>query len=572
MITWDEINLKGKVSGTIKTTCPVCSSSRKKQKEPCLSVNIDKGLAKCWHCEEIGIRDYKESKEYDLPDQEWRNYTKLQNKTVKWFAERGISQSTLIECKITEEKHYQPAAQKEMNNIVFNYFEGDTLINKKYRSGQKHFTQEKNAKKIFYGINDIIGEKECYIVEGEMDKLSFWEIGIKNCISVPNGANDTSNYFESCEKYMSDIERFFIAVDMDDQGRKLEQDIIKRLGKHKCSRVNFKNKDANDDLIESKLLLEESVKNKTIYPVDGTFTASNILDDILSLYRNGYEQTISPANNFSEFSKSFSVIPGQLTTVTGIPSHGKSSFIEWYVLNMVNDLGKKVSFYSPEHFPMSLHQSTLIEKVTGKSFMHRNNRVSELSISKYSEWSENKIYLTVPEKAILPDWDWVFNKFEEQIFRYSIDLFVIDAWNKVKLKTGTLTEMNEVLARLTLFCQMHNVNIFLIAHPTKMRKNEETGKFQIPTLYDVKGTGDFYDQTHNGLTVYRDFEEGFTKVIVTKIKFRHQGKQGSEIIFNFDDDSGRFYESGSIADRDNWLKEKTQSSIPYDGFDADVGF
>ena len=82
---------------------------------------------------------------------------------VKFFKERGISQKTLIDCRITEEKFYQPRLGKEVNNIVFNYFYGVTLLNKKFRSSTKDFAQCKNAKKVFYGINDIEGEKECYI-------------------------------------------------------------------------------------------------------------------------------------------------------------------------------------------------------------------------------------------------------------------------------------------------------------------------------------------------------------------------------------------------------------------------
>lgn len=546
MINWQDIDLKGKVKGNHKFICPSCSHNRKKKSDPCLSVNIDKGVAKCWHCEEISIRDYVEKKDYEAPDQQWRNYTSLSDSTVKWFKSRGISQKTLIDCKITEEKHWQPAKNKEMNNIVFNYFEGERLVNKKYRSGSKDFTQTKNAKKIFYGINDVIGEDSCYIVEGEMDKLALWEIGVKNCVSVPNGAKDDSDYFENCENYLQSINNFYISVDMDEPGRQLEQSLIKRLGKHRCFRIHFKGKDANEDLISSPLVLEESLKRPVPYPVDGTFTAHDIYDEIEELYDKGYDKGIDAGPAFKRFNEAFTIIPGQLVTITGIPSHGKSNFIEWYVINLIRVKGLRASFYSPEHFPMKLHQSLLAEKVIGKPFMRDVNgvaRMSKAELKEYSEWSRDKIYLTIPEDSKIPDWDWLFNKFREQLYRYNIDLFVIDAWNKVKLKNGTLLEMNEVLASLTLFCQQHNVNVLLIAHPTKMRKDEKTGEYLIPTLYDVKGTGDFYDQSHCGLTIYRNFgEDDYIKAVVTKVKYKHQGKLGETILFKYNLANGRFYE------------------------------
>ena len=175
MIDWNKIDTKGKnpkANGEIQTLCPNCSHTRKKKTDKCLSVNIETGVAKCWNCEDTSFREKKSKAiSYDLPPQKWENHTSISDKVVKFFKGRGISQKTLIECRITEEEYYQPQLSKKTNNIVFNYFYGITLLNKKFRSAEKAFTQCKNAKKVFYGINDLEGEKECYIVEGEMDKL-----------------------------------------------------------------------------------------------------------------------------------------------------------------------------------------------------------------------------------------------------------------------------------------------------------------------------------------------------------------------------------------------------------------
>lgn len=545
MIKWELIKAK-RNSGKEKTVCPACSHNRKKKTDPCLSVNHEKGVAKCWNCDEISIRDIKPQKQYKLPPQQWTNHTVLSDQMVKYFSKRGISQQTLIDCKVTEEVAYQPAQKKEMNCIVFNYFEGEKLVNKKFRSGNKDFTQVSGAKKMFYGINDVITENECFIVEGEIDKLSLWELGIKNCISVPNGANDVE-VFENCEEYIRSIEKFYIAVDMDEPGQHLEQELIKRLGKHKCQRVHFKNKDANEDLVEAFHVLQTSLENLTEYPVDGTFSAKDVKNEIYDLYDNGFEKVIKlDKGHFKGFADTFAFLRSQLTVVTGIPGHGKSNFIEWFVLYLIIEYNFKASFYSPEHFPMQQHHMIMSEKVMGKSSEKgAYDRMKKSELAEYIKWSEGKIFLTMPKKAVIPGWDWVFERFEEQIYRHGIDVFVIDAFNKVKLKTGTLLEMNEVLARLTLFCQMHNVSVFLIAHPTKMKKEEGTDRYIMPTLYDVKGSGDFYDQTHNGLTVYRVFSddpmEQYTKVVATKLKFRHQGEAGKETAFKFNRDNGRYY-------------------------------
>ena len=535
MINWNDINLKNRSNGKLKTVCPACSHNRKNKKDPCLSVSIDQGLANCWNCGEVSVRDLKKKDDYKLPNQQWTNYTKISDKLVKWFKdERNISQQTIIDCKITEEEYYQPALFKKVNNIVFNYFEGAVLVNKKYRSGNKKFTQTAGTRKILFGLNHIIGCDEIYIVEGEMDKLAFWEAGYKNCVSVPNGAKDLSDYFEECEAYLKDVKKVFIAVDTDEDGKNLERELIKRFGKWRCARIEFDGeKDANDLLKKGILSLQKAIENPNHYPVDGTFTAEDIKDDLLDYYDNGMEECPAPKSpNFAELNKVFKIMMGQLTVVTGIPSHGKSNFIEDYVINIIHDYKYKASFYSPEHFPMKLHHGVLAEKVIGKPFEHAfrdNPRMTKEDIDTYIKWSKDKIYITYPEKGETVNWKWLLDKFKEQLFRYGIDIFVIDAFNKVKRnKPDSLGEINDVLSDLCQFAQAYNVHVFLIAHPVKMQKDNKTGLYAAPTLYDVKGSGDFRDQAHNGLCVYRYFDnaqsEGFTEVINLKTKFKNSAK------------------------------------------------
>jgi len=575
MINWSDIKIKANATGNIKTTCPSCSHTRKKKNDPCLSVNIEKGVARCWNCDDVSFKNRHEANKFDLPPQNWMNYTSLSDGMVKWFKSRGISQKTLIECKVTEEKYYQPAKNKEVNNLVFNYFYGDMLVNKKFRSADKYFTQCKNAKKVFYGINDIEDFNECYIVEGEMDKLSLWEAGVKNCISVPNGANDLNDIFETCEDELKKIEKFYISVDNDEAGQKLEKALINRLGKWKCSKIEFKHgKDANDELQSGLNNLLDALDSPVHYPIDGTFTALDIQDEIFDLYDNGDEETIKPlGETWQEFNSIFSILMGQLTVVTGIPSSGKSNFIEFYVLELIKDFNLKASFYSPEHLPMKKHHEVLSEKVIGKPFAENDytQRMSKKELNEYIEWTKDKVYLTVPEKGDMVDWDWILEKFKEQCFRYGINIFVIDAFNKIKRKNGeSLAEISEILGRLALFCQAYNIHVFLIAHPTKQKKNEQ-GEYDPPDLYSVKGSGDFRDQTHNGLCVHRIYGSTEREVAIfnLKAKFKNQGSDriGESVVMKYNLNNGRYFTHRE--DNESWLKvdtkeiafNKTESSL-----------
>lgn len=555
---FDLIQVRGNHSGFKKTTCPVCSETRKKKKDPCLAVWFDTGFAKCYNCGTLSFKEENtfkiEKKQYTMLDNKWKNYTTLSDALVQFiWKERNISQNTLNQFGITEEKQYQPAKQKEMNNIVFNYFEGENLVNKKYRSATKDFTQVKGGKPILYNINSIIGESTVYICEGEFDVLAMYEIGIKNAVSLPNGANDNDEYWINSEIYLKDIKKFVIATDNDEKGIEIREKIAQRLGRYRCVYLEFKGKDANDDLKSGELI--KTIKNERRFNIGGTFTSFDMLDNILRLHENGFPDTISPRKKcFGNLKDNFSIMMGQLTTITGIPSHGKSSFLDWYLLNLVQEYGFKASIYSPEHMPLELYISKHIRLAVGKP-SYGQNGIEDTDIYRYVGWSKEKIYYTTQQQDETGDWDWLLNKMTEQMFTYGINIFVIDAWNKVSMPKGLSGKegIDTILTRLTMFCQRNNVHIFLVAHPTKMKKDEK-GNYEMPTLYDVSGSADFKNQTHNGATIYRVWENeatgegGYTLFSNQKTKFDFQGEIGSIVKFNYHIPSGRYYVDGVTPD------------------------
>jgi twinkle protein len=83
---------------------------------------------------------------------------------------------------------FSPAAGAQTNALVFPYMRDGELVNIKYRGSDKSFWQIKGAEKIMFGLDDIVGAREIVIVEGEMDKLALEQAGIKNVVSVPDGA------------------------------------------------------------------------------------------------------------------------------------------------------------------------------------------------------------------------------------------------------------------------------------------------------------------------------------------------------------------------------------------------
>lgn len=573
---WEQIEVSGSRTGDKVTTCPVCSHTRKKKKDKCLSVSFTLGKAYCHHCGAVSFEDNERQsqgvKVYELPNQDWHNYTALSDNLVKWCEDtRRIKQSTLMHFGVTEEKQYIPQVGKEQNCIVFNYFEGGKLVNKKYRDGKKNFTQSKGGKPIFYNINSIVGSERVYIVEGEFDVLALYEAGIKNAISLPSGANDNDDYWQNSKDYLNEVKEFIIAVDNDDKGLLIREKIAHRLGKYRCKFIEWKGKDANDDLLSGELI--NSLSNEQRFPVDGTFNFKNLESNIYDLYEKGIPKTMKLTKPcFGNIGDVFSTMSGQMTVVTGIPSHGKSNFLEWYLLNLIDEHDVKLSVFSPEHNPMELHMTNFIQKAVGKPFfgdVDGVKRIDKEDIERFGKWSENRLYLTGGGAGETVDWDWIIEKFKEQVFTFGINIFVVDAWNKVQMPKGLQGKegIDSTLTRLTAFCQQNNVQLFLVAHPTKMKKNDR-GEYELPQLYDVSGSADFRNQTHNGFSVYRNFktdeDEGSTDFYNLKTKFQFQGEIGGGVKFRYHLPTARYYVDGCAPYLFDLTKGGQVSPIDYD--------
>lgn len=551
ILEWSKLDLKGKTSGVIHTTCPDCSEGRKKKSDKCVKINISLGLAKCFHCGALFFKDSSEKKQneisvkYNLPEQKWHNYSNLSDNLVKWFENRGIKQMTLIENNITEESCFFSQKAQKMGSIVFNYFEGEVLVDKKYRSRDKDFAGTKNAKKIFYGLNDIIGADEVYIVEGEIDKLSFWQIGVKNVMSLPNGANDNDAVWINCEKYLRDVKKFYIATDNDEAGEKVSELIAQRLGRYRCERLMYFGKDANEDLVSG--VLEKSIYNTKKYPVAGTYGIDDLWDQMLIDLEAGPPLQLKPKRDWAiDLNNIFCMLESQLSVGTGIPSHGKSTFTDWYLLNISQDYNKKISWFSPEHGSNNKYMAKIASKAIGKHF---DKATPELR-NEFREWARERLYLTSADMGIAPTWDWIFETFKEQMLIYGVNIFVVDAFNKLELPKGEeRQQIKVVLSKLSNFCIQYNVNVILVAHPTKMQK-DQSGVYEIPDLYSVSGSADFRNQTHNGYCIYRYFgEEERTVFANLKVKDTdYQGEIGAMVEFDYNVTNGRYHKRGSLPD------------------------
>jgi len=543
----DKFNQYGLEEGKTQGVCPLCSIDRKpsNQKTKCSSYDWERGLGTCHNCNStFQLHTYERKgsseKEYIRPTEV--NIAPIENTKVEdWFKSRGISKKSIQDLKISEGKEWMPQTQQAENTIKFNYFMGEQLINIKYRDARKNFKLYKGAEKVFYNINNIVGYDTCIIVEGEMDVLSFHEAGIRNSISVPNGATLNSNnldYLDNCIDYFDDKQKIILAVDKDEPGQALQQELVRRLGAEVCFLIDFQDcKDANEYLLKyGKKELHALVLQAKAVPLENVTTFRDIEGEITDFVKNGFKRGYQVG--LSNFDSIFSTYTGQFITVTGIPSSGKSDFVDQMVVGYNQNYDWKTAFASPENAPTYLHAHKLMRKVWQD--MPRKDDIGTDKWNAVADHVNDNFFFIDMERYTL---DSVLRKGAELVKRKGIKCLVIDPFNKVRDVDSKLEDVNrytmEYLSKIEIFAKKYDVLVFVVAHPTKMYK-DANGKMEEPTMYNIKGGGEWYDASYHGILVHRDYENKTVKAKVLKVKFQNLGENGAECHFKWEHRSGCF--------------------------------
>ena len=543
--TVEEYNVHKIKEGSKTSTCPVCSEGRKKKADKCMSVFWDTGLGQCNHCgETTQLHTFKKKESVKV-------YVKPKEKQVLspysvpfleyMLSVRSINESTLKRFKITEQAEYMPQVKGERNCICFNYYLNNELTNVKYRDGQKNFKLYKGAEKIFYNIDQIRTTKECIIVEGEFDALSYGEAGVNNVVSVPNGftaqGNVNIDYLDDYYDYFGNKEKIYLALDNDEAGLNGQKELIRRLGAEKCYIVNFKDcKDSNEYLIKYGVAkLRETLTDAKPVPLEHIETLNDFETELDDFFINGcpkgYESGIRDLDNI------YTIEDGQYCVVTGTPQSGKSEVVDAICLGYSLKYGFKTAFCSPENKPNKFHSAKIIKKVLGDTptdIQNLNYKAAKGFVNDH---------FTHIEYEDGYDLQSVLDKFAELVKRKGIKVFVIDPFNKVKLKgaSGNINEYtNEYLNLIDVFCKKYSCFIYLVMHPVKMSKEEGKETYMMPTAYNIKGGGEVFDMSYHILGIVKDKERGLVRLHTLKVKFQHLGEPDCNAWFGWNFKNGRY--------------------------------
>jgi len=166
-----------------------------------------------------------------------------------------------------------------------------------------------------------------------------------------------------------------------------------------------------------------------------------------------------------------------------------------------------------------------------------------------AEVREAKVFIGAFFTFILPaedklTVDGILDLAKHVILKKGIKGMVIDPWNEIDhTRPGNLTETEYIsysLTKVRRFARQYGLHIWLVAHPTKLRKDEK-GKYPVPTAYDISGSAAWRNKADNCISVYRHIESNLVEIHVQKIRFKQVGKIGM-VTLKYDNMTGRYSE------------------------------
>jgi len=544
--------------GNQKTYCPQCKDTRKNKNRHDKPLSVTFGNdGVVWNCHNCNWRGSEKMTDYNNFKKTFTNVTPIKKPTIpkepqitetllEFLKKRNISQKTAENLKLFETK--KQFSNGLENCIAFPYVEDGKIVNIKYRSYDKQFRQEANAKRTLFNIDSING-KEIIFCEGEMDVVAFYEAGITNAVSLPDGANKDAKFDENDKRFtalgntekLHSIQKVYIATDMDVAGQSLSAELVHRFGSDRCYRVNFPKwkdkqiKDANECLIAfGKQELKKCLKDAQPFPIEGIYKPHDYLDQIYDLY-NGL-QTKPFSTGFKELDKIYKLMPSTFNVVTGIPNHGKSNFLDQLMMNTAMIHNWKFAIFSPEHSTVQ-HLRRLAEIFCKRPFdVGFNTRMSENDLKLAIDWLQEH-FVFIENKDSVPTIDWLLQKMRGACLRHGINGVLIDPYNEIDAsrKTGKREDehIRDLISQCKKFCRTHNIIMWMVAHPSKLIRQTD-GAYPVPSMYDISGSAHWHNMADVGLVVHRLFEEEQTLVCTRKI--REQGYYGNigECFFRYD--------------------------------------
>jgi twinkle protein len=294
--------------------------------------------------------------------------------------------------------------------------------------------------------------------------------------------------------------------------------------------------------------------------------------DLKPLIERLWDDGLPPGSRtgWPSLDRHYTVVPGQLTIVTGWPGSGKSEWLDAMLLNLARG-GWRFALFSPENKPEEVHAVKFLEKFTGKPFgpgptprMSKDEAVE--AATEIEDWfgffkaSANHKRETFPPDMVIDAAELYFRLRGWWRSKEVKRGLVIDPWNEMEhLRPQFYSETEYISATLSMiraWARDNAVHVWIVAHPQKLRRMDD-GKLPVPTPDTISGSQHWWNKADNCVTVWREFGDNPSQTVeihVQKVRFKHVGRQGIVPLL-YDRVTGRYHEAPqglrSVGGRDD---------------------
>lgn len=474
--------------------CPYCHGGQHNDKDT-FSINMENGTFKCFRatCGKQGhfvelCRDFDYALDFGKSSKEVV-YRKLPQRPIQvrdnalaFLKSRGISETTGRRYNVTTQTNNQSI-------IVFPFYDENNVLQfVKYRNanyngqGNKEWCEGKDqngngCKPILFGMAQCTDFSTLVVTEGQLDSLTLSECGIKNAVSVPNGAKGFT-WLPNCYDWISKFKEIIVFGDWENGKMSLIDELNLKLPKAKIKSVQGKyylgEKDANDIYRKfGKDAILQAVNNAIDVKTQCVATWNEIEDEDLTQREFVWtgiptiDQTIG------------GLYLGQLVLLTGKSGHGKSTFASMLGCHALNQ-GFKCFFYSGE-LSKQQFKNWISLQLAGKNNVQEIKQTNRKNIYKPTEYAKKGIADFVQDKFYIYDNSYVADEMpdllkvvEEMICRYGVKYICLDnlmtAMQDVSANE-VYNKQSQFARKLKKIADTYNVLIILVAHPRKSQNN-----------------------------------------------------------------------------------------------------
>jgi twinkle protein len=319
------------------------------------------------------------------------------------------------------------------------------------------------------------------------------------------------------------IKRIIIAVDNDGPGKRLAEELVRRLGRIRCYWVEYPEgcKDLNEVLMtHGQAEVARVLNTAKAYPVNGLYALSEFPP----------EPAFDPrSTGWARLDDNLMVYYPCFMVVLGFAGAGKTSWANQLVSHLALTHGWRAAIASYE-----MRLDPYVTDTLRSSYLQKPKpEWTPADIEKVNAWIEdNFMFISPSHDEDQHDVDWLIERAQAAVIRHGIRVLLIDPWNEIehsrKRGENETDYTGRAIQALKRFGREFDCLVIVVAHPTKEGAKKKPEDL---SLYDVSGTAHFANKADLGVVIIRMGD--YTRVLIRKVRVQPDTGRPGELDFSF---------------------------------------